>query len=82
MGMDDKRKADVYKWIKIAGFLSFLPFVLVSGPLAGFYLGSFLEKKFGSPQYISIAFIIAGFAGSLMESIRIIKAAVKAQDKG
>lgn len=82
MSMDDKRKADMYRWIKIAGLLSFLPFVLVAGPLAGFYLGSFLEKRFGLPSYILIVFIIVGFIGSLSETIKIVKAALKAQDKG
>ena len=81
MSMNDKRKADTYKWIKIAGLLSFLPFVLVAGPLAGFYLGSFLEKKIGLQPYLSILFIIIGFAASLKETIRIIKLALQAQDK-
>lgn len=82
MSVNEKRKTDMYKWIKIAGLLSFLPFVLVAGPLAGFYLGSFLEKKIGLAPYISIAFIIIGFAASLRETIRIIKIALQAQDKG
>lgn len=81
MGQGDKRKTDLYKWIKIGGLLSFLPFVLAAGPIAGFFLGSWLEKKFSLPAYVSIVFITIGFAASLRETIRIVKLALKTQEK-
>jgi len=81
MGQPDKHKADLYRWIKIGGLLSFLPFVLVAGPLAGFYLGSYLEKRFSLPAYVSIALITVGFIGSFREAVRIVKIALKTQEK-
>lgn len=76
-----RRKAEIYKWIRIGGLLSFLPFVMVAGPLAGFYLGGYLEKRFGLEAYVSIALLTIGFAGSLKETIRIVKLALKTQGK-
>ena len=81
MGQGDKRKADFYRWVKIGGLLSFLPFVLVAGPLAGFYLGNYLEKKFSLPAYVSIALITTGFIGSFTEAVRVVRIALKTQEK-
>jgi len=81
MGQKDKRKADLYRWIKIGGLLSFLPFVLVAGPMAGFFLGNYLEKKFGLPVYASIVLITIGFVASFKEAIRIVKIALRSQEK-
>ncbi|MDP3790546.1 MAG: AtpZ/AtpI family protein [Candidatus Omnitrophota bacterium] len=81
MDQADKRKSDLYKWIKIGGLLSFLPFVLVSGPMAGYFLGNYLEKKFNLPFYVSIALITIGFAASIKETIKIVKMALRTQEK-
>jgi hypothetical protein len=72
----DAGKPEVYKWIRTAGLLSFIPFVLASGPLAGYFLGDFLVKKLGLPQYILYISITAGFLASIHETIRIIKFAL------
>jgi hypothetical protein len=81
MSQDDKRKADLYRWIKIGGLLSFLPFVLGAGPIAGFYLGNYLEHRFGLPVYVSIVLVTIGFIASLKESIRIVRIALRTQEK-
>ena len=81
MSQGDKHKADLYRWIKIGGLLSFLPFVLVAGPMAGYFLGNYLEKKFGLPVYVSIVLVTIGFIASLKESIRIIRMALKTQEE-
>ncbi len=81
MSQGNKRKSDLYRWIKIGGLLSFLPFVLAVGPIGGFFLGSYLEHRFGLPAYVSIAFITVGFIASLKETIKIIKIALQTQDK-
>ena len=81
MTQGDKRKADLYKWIKIGGLLSFLPFVLGAGPIAGYFLGNYLEHKFGLPGYVSIVLVTVGFIGSFKETIRIVKIALRTQEK-
>ena len=81
MGKGDKRKADFYRWIKIGGLLSFLPFVLVAGPMGGFFLGNYLEHKFGMPAYVSIVLITIGFVASIRETVRIVRIALLTQEK-
>lgn len=76
-----KDSSNIYKWIKIGGLLSFIPFVLVAGPLGGYFIGNYLEKRFGLPAYVSLILIALGFIGSAMEIVKIIKAALRSEGK-
>lgn len=79
--MDKKTKTATYKWIKIGGILSFIPFVLAAGPLAGYIAGNYLEKRFNLPHAVSLVLIVLGFIGSVRETIRIIKIALRAEEE-
>ena len=68
---------EFYKSLKLAGFLAYIPIVLVSGPLAGYIAGDYLIKKLNLPFYIGLFSIALGFLSSIMETIRIIKLAKK-----
>ena len=57
--------------------MSFIPFVLAAGPIAGYLAGEYLIKRFGLPPYISFIFAAAGFAASARETVRIIRIAIK-----
>ena len=74
--MTDKR-SDLYKWLKIGGLLSFLPFVLAAGPIAGYVAGDYLEKKFNAPHYVALLCICVGFLAGMREAVRIIKIALR-----
>ena len=69
----------VYKWIKIGGLLSFIPVVMAAGPLAGYFLADYLEKKFGFPGFTSIICITVGFIACIRETVRIIRLALKTE---
>lgn len=70
-------RQEIYKWIRIGGLLSFIPFVLAAGPIAGYLAGEYLEKRFGLPHYTSYIFGGVGFAASVRETVRIIRIAIK-----
>jgi hypothetical protein len=75
------QKEKIYKWIKIGGLLSFLPFVMAAGPLGGYLIGDFLQKKFGLGPVAMAVCIILGFIGSAFETVKIIKSALRAEEK-
>ena len=70
-------KQEIYKWIRLGGLLSFIPFILVAGPMAGYLAGEYLIKRFGLPPFTSFILATLGFVGSARETIRIIKIALK-----
>ncbi len=67
------KKSAIYSRIKIYGFLSYIPIVLAVAPLSGWALGSYLEKKFVLPAWVSPVFAGFGFVAAIIEIIRIIK---------
>jgi len=64
---------DLYKRIKIAGMISYIPIMLAVSPLAGFFLGDYLQKRFNLPFYVLIICIAMGIVVGIKESIRIIR---------
>ena len=66
-------KEDVYRYIKIGGLASFIPFVLVSGPVVGYFAGSYLKKAFGLGDIAILATTSIGLVFSMGETFKIIK---------
>ena len=81
MHIEDRKKADFYKWTKIWGLLSFVPVVLAAGPLAGYFMGAYLEKKIGYAPYLSLICLAFGFFTSIREIIKILKLVQKTDAK-
>jgi len=75
------QKENFYKGIKTMGFVSFIPFILAAGPLSGYFVGSFLQKKFNLSSYTVLAGVVFGFIAGTMETIKILKAIVRMNKK-
>jgi hypothetical protein len=76
-----KNKKDFYRWVKIAGFASFIPFILLSGPIGGYLIGDFFRQRFHLNRNVMLIAMVIGSAASFAETIRIIKMMLKL-DKG
>ena len=74
-------KKESYKWIKIAGILSFIPFILVGGALTGYLAGDYIAKRFVSASPAVPICIGIGLVASVIEVIRIVKLALKIDRK-
>ncbi|MDD5128409.1 MAG: AtpZ/AtpI family protein [Candidatus Omnitrophica bacterium] len=68
------QKEDLYKGIKTVGFVSFIPFMLAAGPLSGYFVGDFLQKKFNLSRWIVLFGIVFGFLAAIIEIVKILKA--------
>lgn len=64
---------EIYKRIKITGMVLFIPFAVAIGPLAGFFAGLYLTKKFSLGAYVVFICVTLGFLSGTFETIRIIK---------
>jgi len=52
---------------------------MVAGPMGGYFLADYLEKRFALPSFTSIIFIAIGFIASIKETVRIIRLALKTE---
>jgi F0F1-type ATP synthase assembly protein I len=73
--MADKGK--LYKRIKIAGLISFIPIILAVSPLGGYFLGEYLQNKFGLGLHAILIFTSLGFLAAIFEIVRIIRLVIR-----
>jgi len=70
----------VYDQLKLAGFLAYIPLILVTGPVGGYVLGDILEKKCGWRGAVPVCLALFT-AASLVEIVRIIKMVARMDKK-
>ena len=62
--MAGEKKESKYSSYKEVAILTTLPIILAVGPILGYFLGNYLDKKLNTSPYLMIAFIIFGFIAS------------------
>ena len=75
------RKKDFYDGVKTIGFIAFIPFMLAAGPLSGYFVGNFIQKKFNLSIYVVLLSVFIGFIVGVMEMVRILKLVAKINKK-
>ena len=65
-------KEELYRWIKIGGLVSSIPFILISGPIVGYVAGDCIRNFFHLANYVVYIFILIGFVWSFSETAKII----------
>jgi hypothetical protein len=66
-------REEIYIKVKIVGLLMFIPLVMGTGPLAGFFAGEYLRRRFGLPVFTTYILAAAGFAAAAIETVKIIR---------
>ena len=75
--MNGTNKKPVWKLTEIAGLAVSIPFMIIAGPLVGYFIGRYLRGKFGMHRYVMYIFIIIGFIASFYNTVVIIKMMLK-----
>ncbi|MBU1726617.1 MAG: hypothetical protein KJ880_03200 [Candidatus Omnitrophica bacterium] len=70
-------KKDLYKRVKIAGLIAFIPVLLFSSLFGGYFAGEFLVRKMGLPFYVTYICIGMTLLAAIKEIIRIIRISLK-----
>ena len=60
-----------YNALRTAGLLLAIPTLLIVSPLVGFFLGGWLDRRFGTSPWLGIIGLILGFAAAGRETYRI-----------
>jgi len=76
--MENKDK--FYSNLRQAGIYTVIPLILAVGPIIGYFIGNFLDKKLHTSPYLMILFIIFGFIASGKEVYNLVKRAMQEMD--
>jgi hypothetical protein len=68
----EKEPNRVTGWRQI-GLLSSIPFILALAPIVGYFLGDYLDKKFGTGPWLQFTLLGLGFVAGVRETIKIVK---------
>ena len=68
-------------WLQQAGTLSAIPFVLLVGPAAGYYLGSALDRRWPWTPWGMAGGIVLGFVSSARVTIDLIRRAKQLSER-
>ncbi len=77
--MEDKNKD--YSYIRVAALYTTIPIILAVGPIIGYFIGNFLDKKLHTSPYLMILFIVFGFVASGREVYNLVKRATQEMDQ-
>ncbi len=64
-------------YVRKAGMMLFIPFLLGACPAIGYFLGSLVDKIFHTQNVFSIIFIFLGLAAAARETYVIVRRASK-----
>ena len=70
----NQEKFDLLKQVAAA---SMVPFILVGGPLLGFFLGDWVDRRFLIAPYGKLVFMALGIGASVQEIVQIIRRILK-----
>ena len=73
MGFMAEKKGAFYSQIKQLGILTTIPIILLVGPVIGFFLGSWIDRKAHSYPWVTIIFVFLGFVASGREITRLLR---------
>jgi ATP synthase protein I len=60
----NRKRDDKYSTYRQIGILTTIPILMAVGPILGYYIGDFLDRKLGTTPYLMVVFIVFGFVAA------------------
>ena len=57
-----------------------IPMLLLTGSLVGYFIGAWLDARWGTDPWLMVVFIVLGFVAGVRETIRIIRLIQREED--
>ena len=77
----EEKKENKYSSYKQVAVLTTIPIVLAVGPILGYFLGNYLDKKLNTSHYLLILFLIFGFVASGKQIYNLVKRSSREMEK-
>ena len=78
--MTRPKSGETGRWLRPVGLLTAIPFVLMFGPLIGYFFGHWLDNRLGTDPYMMVLFIVLGFVAAGKEVWGLIQKASRDED--
>lgn len=78
--MTNNKNDERYRWARQAGLLGTIPFLLAVPPIAGVFIGKWIDGKLGTSPAFTIVFVILGFVAGIREVANVLKKANQDSD--
>ena len=78
--MTNNKNDERYRWARQAGMLGTIPFLLAVPPVAGVFIGKWIDGKLGTSPAFTIVFVILGFVAGIREVANVMKKANQDSD--
>lgn len=65
------------KFVRQIGTVTTIPMILAAGPLVGYWIGQWMDGRFGTEPWGKILVSLLGFVASLKQVITIIRRFIK-----
>ena len=76
-----ENKPAFYSQVKQLGILTTVPIILLIGPVVGFWIGGWVDRKINTYPWVTIILTLMGFLASGREVARLLKEALREGDK-
>lgn len=78
--MTNNKNDERYRWARQAGMLGTIPFLLAIPPIAGVFIGRWIDGKVGTAPVFLIVFVVLGFVAGIREVANVVKKANQVSD--
>jgi ATP synthase protein I len=78
--LTNNKNDERYRWARQAGLLGTIPFMLAIPPIAGVFIGKWIDAKAGTTPAFTIVFVILGFVAGIREVANVLKKANQDSD--
>jgi F0F1-type ATP synthase assembly protein I len=68
-----EKKDTLYSQVKQLGVVTVIPVILLVGPLVGYFIGGWIDRRFQLYPWFTVIFIILGFVAAGREISRLLK---------
>ncbi len=67
--------SDKYKQARQIGLLTTIPMILAAAPLVGYFLGHWIDRRFGTDPWFMMILLAVGLIAGIRETILILRKA-------
>jgi ATP synthase protein I len=71
--LTNNKNDERYRWARHAGLLGTIPFLLAVPPIAGVFIGRWIDDKAGTTPAFTIVFVTLGFVAGVREVASVLK---------